>query len=135
MTIGVKLVTQLTNRGLSAKRVEQWDRHHVPQNAFLVNKKSQNNLGGAKSPPLMVENAHTIHYMASGLCPGLPGWASTRTNLDFTETRCSEWQWHQLCHMQICTSPRQITMPASHHSVFLQSWCHSCYPTNSIKSI
>jgi len=28
----------------------------------------------------------------SGLCLGLPGWAGTRTNLDFTEARDSEWQ-------------------------------------------
>jgi len=27
-----------------------------------------------------------------------------KTNLDFTETRDSEWQWHQLGHMQVCTS-------------------------------
>ena len=27
-----------------------------------------------------------------------------KTNLDFTEARHSEWQWHQLGHMQICTS-------------------------------
>ena len=27
-----------------------------------------------------------------------------KTNLDFTEARDSEWQWHQLSHMQICTS-------------------------------
>ena len=26
------------------------------------------------------------------------------TNLDFTGTRDSEWQWHQLGHMQVCTS-------------------------------
>jgi len=26
-----------------------------------------------------------------------------RTNLDFTEARDSEWQWHQLGHMQVCT--------------------------------
>jgi len=26
------------------------------------------------------------------------------TNLDFTEARDSEWQWHQLSHMQVCTS-------------------------------
>jgi len=26
------------------------------------------------------------------------------TNLDFTEARESEWQWHQLGHMQVCTS-------------------------------
>jgi len=27
-----------------------------------------------------------------------------KTNLDFTEARDSDWQWHQLGHMQICTS-------------------------------
>ena len=26
-----------------------------------------------------------------------------KTNLDFTEVRDSEWQWHQLGHMQVCT--------------------------------
>jgi len=27
-----------------------------------------------------------------------------KTNLDSTEARDSEWQWHQLGHMQVCTS-------------------------------
>ena len=27
-----------------------------------------------------------------------------KTNLDFTEARDSEWQWHRLGHMQVCTS-------------------------------
>jgi len=27
-----------------------------------------------------------------------------KTNLDFTEARDSEWQWHQLSHMQVFTS-------------------------------
>ena len=40
------------------------------------------------------------------------GWSGTtqvsryqkgKTNLDFTEARDSEWQWHQLGYMQICT--------------------------------
>jgi len=26
-----------------------------------------------------------------------------KTNLDFTEARDGEWQWHQLGHMQVCT--------------------------------
>ena len=41
-----------------------------------------------------------------------------KTNLNFTEARDSEWQWHQL---GICKSPpcsRQITTPAPDHSVF-----------------
>ena len=38
----------------------------------------------------------------------------------------------------ICKSAprcRQITMPAPHHSVFLQAGCPSCCPTNSIKAL
>jgi len=27
-----------------------------------------------------------------------------KNNLDFTEARDSEWQWHQLGHTQVCTS-------------------------------
>ena len=26
-----------------------------------------------------------------------------KTNLEFTEAKDSEWQWHQLGHMQVCT--------------------------------
>jgi len=26
------------------------------------------------------------------------------TNLDFTEARDTEWQWHQLGYMQVCTA-------------------------------
>ena len=57
-----------------------------------------------------------------------------RTNLDFTEARDSEWQWHQLGHMQVCHL-LQTTTPASHHSVFLQAGCPSCRPTNNIKAL
>jgi len=27
-----------------------------------------------------------------------------KTNLDFTETRDSEWQWHQPGHMHVCNT-------------------------------
>jgi len=30
------------------------------------------------------------------------------TNLDFTEVRDSEWQLHQLGHMQVCTSLQTV---------------------------
>jgi len=61
-----------------------------------------------------------------------------KTNLDFTEARDSEWQWHQLGHMQVCISLQTdniITMPVSHHSIFLQAGCPSCHPTNSVKAL
>jgi len=39
-----------------------------------------------------------------------------KTNLDFTEARDSEWQWHPLCKFAHRSS--QITTPVPHHSVF-----------------
>ena len=60
-----------------------------------------------------------------------------KTNLDFTEARDSEWQWHGIS-WAICKSVprcRWITTPAPHHSVFLQAGCPSCRPTNSIKAL
>jgi len=41
-----------------------------------------------------------------------------KTDLDFTEARESEWQWHQLGHMQVCNSLQTDNLPAPHHSVF-----------------
>ena len=55
-----------------------------------------------------------------------------KTNLDFTEARDSEWQWHQLGHMQVCTS-LQTDNHAS--TSFLQAGCPSCRPTNSVKAL
>jgi len=43
-----------------------------------------------------------------------------KTNLDFTEARDSEWQWHQLGICKSAPRSRQITMPATHHSVFFK---------------
>jgi len=54
-----------------------------------------------------------------------------KTNLDFIEARGSEWQWHQLGHMQICTLLHASTPSFS----FLQAGCSSCSPTNSIKAL
>jgi len=39
-----------------------------------------------------------------------------KTNLDFTEARDSEWQWHQLGHMQVCTLLQADNHANTHHS-------------------
>jgi len=79
---------------------------------------------------------HT-HTRLTALCPGLPGWAGTRskTNLDFTEARDSEWQWHQLGHMQVCTSLQTDNHASTPPLSFLQAGCPSCRPNNSIKAL
>jgi len=60
-----------------------------------------------------------------------------KTSLDFTEARDSEWQWHQLDHMQVCTllqADNHASTPPLYIS-FLQAECPSCRPTNSIKAL
>jgi len=88
---------------------------------------------------LIVRNlVSNTHSRLMALCVGLPGWASTRevkTNLDFTEARDSEWQWHQLGHMQVCTSLQADNLASTPPLSFLQAGCHSCRPTNSVKEL
>ena len=58
-----------------------------------------------------------------------------KTNLDFTEARDSEWQWHQLGHMQVCISLQTDNHASTPLLSFLQARCPSCHPTNSIKAL
>ena len=58
-----------------------------------------------------------------------------KTNLGFTEARDSEWQWHQLGHMQVCTSLQTDNHASTSPLSFLQAGCPSCRPTNSVKAL
>jgi len=58
-----------------------------------------------------------------------------KTNLDFTQARDSEWQWHQLGYMQVCTSLQTDNHASTPPHSFLQAGCPSCRPTNSIKAL
>jgi len=58
-----------------------------------------------------------------------------KTNLDFTGARESEWQWHQLGHMQVCTSFHTDNHASTPPLCFLQAVCPSCRPTNSVKAL
>ena len=58
-----------------------------------------------------------------------------KTNLDFTEARDSEWQWHELGHMQVCNSLQTDNHASTPALRFLQAGCPSCHPTNSTKAL
>jgi len=58
-----------------------------------------------------------------------------KTNLDFTEARDSEWQWHQLGHMQVCILLQTDNHASSSPLSFLQAGCPSCRPTNSVRAL
>ena len=58
-----------------------------------------------------------------------------KTNLDFTEARDSEWQWHQLGCMQVCTLLQTDNHTSTQTHLFLQAGCPSCHPTNSVRAL
>jgi len=55
---------------------------------------------------LSAYNTHTHTQPFNGPLSGttrVSQYKEGKTNLDFTEARDSEWQWHQLGRMQVCT--------------------------------
>ena len=58
-----------------------------------------------------------------------------KTDLDFIEARDSEWQWHQLGHMQVCILLQTDNHASTPPLCFLQARCPSCRPTNSVKAL
>jgi len=58
-----------------------------------------------------------------------------KTNVDFTEAKDSEWQWHQLGSMQVCTSLQTDNHASTPPLRILQAGCPYCHPTNSVKAL
>jgi len=77
---------------------------------------------------------HTFNSPFSGTTQ-VSRYQKGKTNLNFTEARDSEWQWHQLGHMQICTSLQTDNHASTPPLSFLQAGCPSCHPTNSVKAL
>jgi len=78
----------------------------------------------------MLADTHThTHTRLTALCQ------KGKTNLDFTEARDNEWQWHQLGHMQVCTSLQTDNHVRTPPLSFLQAGCPSCRPTNSVEAL
>ena len=83
-------------------------------------------------------NTHTHTHPFNGPFSGttrVSQYQKGKTNLDFTEARDSEWQWHQLGHMQVCTSLQTDNHASTPPLRFLQAGCPSCRPTNSVKAL
>ena len=84
-------------------------------------------------------SSHThTHIRLMALCSGttrVSRHQKGKTNLDFTEARDSEWQWHQLGHMQVCTLLQTDNNASTPPLSFVQARCPSCRPTNSVKAL
>ena len=57
------------------------------------------------------------------------------TNLDSTGASDSEWQWHQLGHVQVCTSLETDNHASTSLLSFLQAGRPSRRPTNSVNAL
>jgi len=59
-----------------------------------------------------------------------------KTNPDFTEaSEDSEWQGHQLGHMQVCTLLQTDNHASTPPLSFLQARCSPCRQTNSVEAL
>ena len=68
---------------------------------------------------------HTLTHLFNGPLSGttwVGRYQKSKTSLDFTEARDSEWQWHQLYHMQVCTSLQTDNHASSPPLSFLQAF-------------
>ena len=86
---------------------------------------------------LPLKQMHT-HTRLTALFSGLPRWASIKKVKPIRILLKQETVSGSGISWAICKSAsrsRQTTMPATHHSVFLQTRCPSCHPTNRIKAL
>jgi len=84
------------------------------------------------------QHTHTHTHQFNGPLSGttqVSRYQKGETNLDFTEAIDRELQWHQLGHMQICTSLQRDNHANTSLLIFLQTGCPPCRPTNSVKAL
>ena len=101
--------------------------------AFVYNDQHQQTI-----MPLVTTHTHTHTHLFNGPLFGttqVSRYQKGKTNLDFTETRDSDWQWHQLGRMQVCTLLQTDNHASTPPLSFLQAGCPSCCPTNSVKAL
>ena len=114
----------------------EFGNHFLHASGYLV---APHNFFPPSVPKLCVlTQTHTHTHPFNGPFSGttqVSRYQKGKTNLDFTEARDSEWQWHQVGHMQVCTSLQTDNHTSTPPLSFLQAGCPSCRPTNSVKAL
>jgi len=93
------------------------------------------NVAQPRVTPEMHTHTHTPVLRPFSRTTRVRRYQKGKTNLDITEARDSEWQWHQLGHMLVCTSLQADNHASTPPLSFLQAGCPSCSPTNSVKAL
>jgi len=140
-----------TNLDFTKARDSEWHWHQLGHMQVCTSLHTDNH---ASTPPLgfllagcpsyrptnsiKALKAHTHAHPFNGPLSGttrVSRYQKGKTNLDFTEARDSDWQWHQLGHMQVCTSLQTDNHTSTPPLSILQAGCPSCRPTNSVKAL
>jgi len=110
---------------LALQLTQNTQKHNNSQqfNIHKITKIQEHNTSHVKNPKILLQRSFTGHMQ----CPCWLTYSRThaharafnnpfsgttqvsryqkgKTNLDFTEARDTEWQWHQLGHIQVCTA-------------------------------
>ena len=85
--------------------------------------------------PDALPDTHT-HTRLTALCPGLPRWAGTRKvkPIWILLEQDSERQWHQLEHMQVCTSLQTDNHASTSLLKFFTGWMPFLPPNQQCQS-
>jgi len=82
-------------------------------------------------------NTHTHIHPFDGPISGttrVSQYQKGKTNLDLTEARDSEWQWHQLGRMQVCTSLQTENHASTPPLSFFTGWMPFLPPNQQRRS-
>jgi len=93
---------------------------------------------GHRAAPTPLTHTHTHTHPFNGPLSGTTRvslYQKGKTDLDFTKARDSEWQWHQLGRMQVCTLLQTDNHASTPPLSFLQAGCPSCHQTNSVRAL
>ena len=119
---------------------EQLQKHDDFENMILAQEERFNSINRTTLVLLLLLVYHYQHYYCNHFtalwtlsgATRVSQYQKGRTNLGFTDARDTEWQWHQLGRMQICTLAQTDNHASTPPLSVLQAGCPSCRPTNRI---
>ena len=128
----IRRMTEYWSTGPENERSSKWQLHGIIRNQRTEMRLWHNTM---KSYLGLCERCtHPFNGPLSGTTR-VGRYQKGKTNVDFTEARDNEWQWHQLGHIQVCTSLQTDNHASTPPLSFLHARCPSCRPTNSVKAL
>ena len=112
-------MAELSENAIATTHMNDWGLVHCAQLTLTISCLGVIIMSVAGHATLQPTHTHTYPFNGPlSWTTWVSQYQKDKTNLDFTEARDSEWQWHQLGCMQVCTSLQTDNHASTHHSVF-----------------